>query len=224
MGIKVDLKIFIFIIIICLMKKIEIYVMLMSFALIHELAHLASGILVGFKPESIKISPYGFSINFKTNCKDYNTKIKKSNLLSLKKILIALSGPAINILIAIVLFLFCKVKSVNSIIGIRVEPMIYSNILLFLFNLIPIYPLDGGRILKELIHINMGLEKSYYITNEISNISIIILTIASSFLILIYHNIIIVFIIAYLWTLIIINNKNVKKIKKIITIHNLYKI
>lgn len=104
--------------------------------------------------------------------------------------------------------------------GIGIDLIIYSNILLFLFNLIPIYPLDGGRILKELIYIYAGLEKSYYITNEISNISVIILTIASSFFILIYKNVIIVFVIAYLWTLVIINNKNIKKIKEIWNIIN----
>lgn len=104
--------------------------------------------------------------------------------------------------------------------GIGIDLIIYSNILLFLFNLIPIYPLDGGRILKELIYIHSGLEKSYYITNEISNISVIILTIASSFFILIYKNVIIVFVIAYLWTLVIINNKNIKKIKEIWNIIN----
>lgn len=101
MTIKIDLKIFIFIIIICLMNKIEIYVTLMLFALVHELAHLITGMLVGFKPESVKVSPYGFCINFKTECKDYNTKVKKANLLSIKKILIALAGPCVNLLIAI---------------------------------------------------------------------------------------------------------------------------
>lgn len=220
MNIKIDLKIFIFIIIICLMKKVEIYVILMLFAFIHELSHLFSGILVGLKPESIKISPYGFSIQFKTNCEDYNIKIKRANLLSLKKMLIALAGPVANLLIAIGIFLYCRTNLIYKIFNIRVDLIIYSNILLCLFNLIPIYPLDGGRIIKEIIYIYKGLEKSYYAINEISNISVIILTIIASFYILIYKNIMIVFVIIYLWLLIIVNNKNMTKYKKIWDIAN----
>ena len=105
MRIKIDLKIFIFLIIFLLTKQIKIYSVLMMFAFIHELAHLATGLIVGFKLESIKILPYGFAINFKTKCEDYNIKIRKGNLLSLKKMIIASAGPIINFMIIIITFL-----------------------------------------------------------------------------------------------------------------------
>ena len=215
MNIKIDLKIFIFIIIFWLTRQIEIYALLMFFALIHECAHLITGIIVGFKPETIKISPYGFSINFKTTCGDYNTKIKKANLLSVKKIIIYSAGPIINLIIAIFAFMYWQISKYGSIFAIGIDTIIYSNILLFFFNLLPIYPLDGGRVIKEIVYLCNGLEKSYYMTNSISNITVVILTIAASFFILIYKNIAIIFIIGYLWTLIIINNENTRKMKEI---------
>ena len=150
MNIKIDLKIFLFIIIFFITNQIEIYGLLMFFALIHECAHLISGMIVGFEPESIKISPYGFSINFKPKCEDYNTKIKKSNLLSVKKLIVYASGPIINLLITIFTILYHKMTGCYEIFMFTIDLIVYSNILLFFFNLIPIYPLDGGRIVKEI--------------------------------------------------------------------------
>lgn len=77
MQIKINLKIFLFFIIFIITKQIKIYAIIMLFALIHELGHLAMGIVLGFKPESISIIPTGFSIKFKADSTNYNTEIKK---------------------------------------------------------------------------------------------------------------------------------------------------
>ena len=207
MQIKINLKIFLFLIIFIITKQIKIYAILMIFAFIHELAHIIMGILLGFKPEAISIIPTGFSVKFKAKYENYNIKIKKGNLLSIKKILIASAGPLTNVIIPILIFVYYKVTGNTYIINIPLDLIIYSNILIFIFNLIPIYPLDGGRILKEIIHIYSGIHQSYIITNKVSNVSAIILTVISSVIILIYKNIAILFIIIYLWILVINENK-----------------
>ena len=38
--------------------------------------------------------------------------------------------------------------------------IIYANILLIIFNLMPIYPLDGGRILKGILYVLFGKKKA----------------------------------------------------------------
>lgn len=207
MQIKINLKIFLFLIIFVITKQIKIYAILMLFALIHELGHVAMGLILGFKPESISIIPTGFSVKFKAKCENYNTKIKNGNLLSIKKILIACSGPLVNIILAIVGIVHYRVSTSLLILNIPIDLIIYSNILIVIFNLIPIYPLDGGRILKEIVHIYSGMYKSYIITNKISNIVIIVLTAVSSVAILIYKNIAILLILIYLWILVINENK-----------------
>ena len=88
MQIKIDLKIFIFIIIFIITRQIEIYGMLMLFAFLHELGHLFAGILLGFKPQSLKLNALGLSVNFKVNTKDYNSKLKNGNILAVKKLVI----------------------------------------------------------------------------------------------------------------------------------------
>ena len=62
MQIKLDLKIFAIILIFLITQNIGIYAILMFYALIHELGHLLCGVLLGFKPSSISIIPYGFNL------------------------------------------------------------------------------------------------------------------------------------------------------------------
>ena len=211
MKIRVNLQIFIFIIIFIFTKQIKIYSILMLFAIIHELGHMLVGILLGFKISSIELMPFGVSIVFDVNYKNYNKKIKNGNLINLKKLLIVLAGPITN-LIFVIIFIISDLNLFN----IENEIIVYANILICLFNLIPIYPLDGGRIIKNVLHIVFGIKKSYQYTNLISNIMIIVLTMTASILILFVKNIAILFIIIYLWILVIKQNKIYENKKRIL--------
>ncbi len=207
MQIKLNLKIFLLILLFLITKQIEVYAILMFFAIIHELGHLLMGVILGFKPKSFTILPIGATIGFKTTCNDYNKKVKNGNRLAVKKILVSLAGPITNLIIFLVFMMFDFEP-----FGINREIIIYSNILIAVFNLIPIYPLDGGRIVKNMLHIFYGLKKSYTYTNLISNITISILTAISSIAILYLKNIAILIILGYLWWLVI--SENIKYSKK----------
>ena len=202
MKIKFNLQILIFIILFIITRQIKIYGILILFALIHECGHMITGILLGFKPLNLEIMPLGVSVSFNVEPKNYNKKIKKGSILVIKKLIIALMGPITNLVFVI---FYC----INDMkfLGISREFVIYSNILIGLFNLVPIYPLDGGRIVKNIIHIFYGIKESYKLTNTISNITIILLTAVSSISILYFENIAILIIVVYLWALVIIENK-----------------
>lgn len=202
MNIKINLKIFLFAIIFYFTKQIHIYAILMLFAFCHEMGHLLCGIFMGLKPKSLKIMPMGLSIEFEI----YSKNIKEK--LQAKKIWIAIAGPITNIMIMIITIIFGK--NIDTIIY---QEIIYSNLLIAIFNLLPIYPLDGGRILKEIIHIIKGRKRAIELTNYISNTSMVLLTFISSIAIYYYKNLAILFIIAYLWCMIFIENKryNLKK-------------
>lgn len=211
MRIRINLKIFLFVLIFILTKQIKIYGILMLFAFIHELGHMIVGILLGFKPEKLEIMPYGVSVGFNVKCEDYNKKIKKGNMLAIKKLIIALTGPLTNFIITII-FLMVNI----NFFGIERELVIYSNILIGIFNLIPIYPLDGGRAIKNILHITVGLQNSYEYTNQISKITICLLTGVCSIAILYIKNIAILLILAYLWYLVIVENRKYNRKMKIL--------
>ena len=214
MHIKLDLKVFLFLVVILIVGKIEIYTLTMLYAFVHELGHLLCGLTLGFKPNSITIMPYGFNLNYKINYRDYNIKIKNANMVSLKKIIIYLAGPVVNALIVILCF----------ILEIENTDIVYVNMLIALFNMIPIYPLDGGKILQELIHIFVGKKNSYRIIQIISITNLALITAVSSILILYYKNYIIVFTIVYLWFEVLRTNKYIRLRQKILENIDNYKL
>lgn len=208
MRLRIDLKIFIFAILFYFTKQIEIYALIMIFAIIHELGHLLAGLLMGMKPEKIEIMPFGVSISFKINIKEYNKKIKKGNVLEIKKIIIALAGPITNFILILITY-HLKLDLVKSML------IIYTNFLIMIFNLLPIYPLDGGRVLKGILHIIFGKRKSEKFINTISKVTVIGITAISSILILYIQNIALLLIDIYLWYLVAKENSIYKKREEI---------
>ena len=204
MKFRIDLKIFSFIRLFFLTKQIEIYSYIMIFAIIHELGHLLAGVFIGMKPEKIELTPFGLSISFKMKIEEYNKKIKKGNLLEVKKIFVALAGPVTNFII-ILISLNLRIDIIKSIM------IIYTNFLIMIFNLVPIYPLDGGRILKGVLYINFGKIKSEEYIIKISKIILMSITTISSILILYIHNISIFIIIIYLWHILLQEDIKIKK-------------
>lgn len=207
MSIKINLYIFLFAILFLITNQFEIYSLTMIFALLHELGHLLCGVALGFKVKCLKITPLGFSVEFYTNIEEYNIKIKKSNLVILKKLMVDFAGPMVNIVFIIISFTF---KLANNII--------YSNIIILIVNLIPIYPLDGGRILKNVLKFFFKNKKAERYVNVISNIFVILISFIFSVAIYYYKNISILFAIIFIWVLILRENKRYN------TYNNIYKI
>ena len=198
MSIKLDLKIFLFLFLFLLTSQLEMYLLLMLFAIIHELGHLAAGLILKFKLEEIKLTPVGLQIQFKVSVEEYKLNNVKS--YTIKKAIIALAGPLTNFIIATIMIAIAQIN-----IGLQYtyifSLIVYSNLLIAMFNLIPIYPMDGGRVVKEILSIILGKTKAYKITYMISKTVLILLTAAASIAILYIHNIAILIIIAYLWYL-----------------------
>ena len=192
----INIEIFLFIIIFILTKNIGLYIIFVLFVLVHELGHMLIGILCKLKPKKFMIMPFGFKIVFE--------EIDDVKNVKTKKLLVAIAGPMVNLCLIIV-----------SILLNLHEYIIYSNLVILLFNIIPIYPLDGGRLLKYSLSIWMDDKKTYRIVNQISNIVIIILTIASSIIILYIQNVAIVFALVYLWYIVIKENRKYRIIKRV---------
>ena len=211
MRFRIDLKIFIFVILFFLTRQIEIYAITLFFAIIHEFGHLLAGLCLGMKPKKLEIMPFGVSISFEISPKDYNYKIKNGNLLEIKKIIVALAGPVTNL---VMIFIVFNLK-LNIFTALMV---IYSNFLLMLFNLLPIYPLDGGRIIRGILHILFGKIKAEKYVNYISFTSLIVITFVASIIIYQVENIAIFLIVLVLWMIFI---KEDRIYRKRIKIYNL---
>jgi Zn-dependent protease len=69
--------------------------------------------------------------------------------------IISLAGPASNLILATALAILLRIiatpSSGFSLLPILIEPIIMLNVVLAIFNLIPIHPLDGGKIFVGLL-------------------------------------------------------------------------
>lgn len=202
MQIKIDMKILIFVLIFYISNQLKIYTVLMIFACIHELGHLFFGKIVGFRPNCFEIKPVGFSVSFDNQIEDYNKKVFKGNMLELKKIFVYLIGPILNIILAMIIYHI-------EIDNLLKQNLMYINLIIAFFNFLPIYPLDGGRILKSTLCIFFGLKKSYIVIKIVSKVVAVTLIVMSSFLVLKVHNFGIAIISMYLLYIQMIESKRI---------------
>ena len=81
--------------------------------------------------------------------------------------LISLAGPASNLLLASGLAIFIQLTSSaiagQSLFTFFVEPIIILNVVLAIFNLIPIHPLDGGKIFIGLLPEDQAQEADLFL-------------------------------------------------------------
>ena len=125
-------------------------------------------------------------------------------MLNIKKLIVAISGPLTNVLIIAIV----QNMPLNIIEQLNI---IYANLVILIFNLIPIYPLDGGRIIKELLNIKFGKNKSIKFVDIFSIINTSILSIIGIIAIILNSNIAIIIIILYIWIIVLKEHKIAKQ-------------
>jgi predicted transcriptional regulator len=104
------------------------------------------------------------------------------------ELVIAAAGPLVNVVIATVLSLVTGGLGVNfldapAVLAALREPslttmllwLLFLNITLTLFNLIPAFPLDGGRILRAVLAMGLGQTRATRIATTVGQITAVLL-------------------------------------------------
>ncbi|MBU0535289.1 MAG: site-2 protease family protein [Patescibacteria group bacterium] len=72
--------------------------------------------------------------------------------------LISLAGPASNFILAITASLIIRLVSAGSLLGGFLYLVVFYNLILGIFNLIPVGPLDGNKIVYGFLPMNLAIQ------------------------------------------------------------------
>jgi Zn-dependent protease len=112
---------------------------------LHELGHIGAARVFGIGTTGITLYPFGGI-----------ARLTREARTSTEEVVVALAGPAVNVLLAglavIPLLLLGPVTPVLTFLGV--------NVALALFNLVPAYPMDGGRVFRGVLWNWMGRVKA----------------------------------------------------------------
>lgn len=122
--------------------NMALYAAILGSLLVHEAGHLAIAYFFQVRVKSVVLLPYGAEIVFAEG-----EQLSAQNLL-----LIALGGPLATACLALVALLL------PSLYG---EMLLHIQLYLFFFNMLPIWSLDGGRIVYALILLFFPYKKVY---------------------------------------------------------------
>ncbi|HKE24567.1 MAG TPA: site-2 protease family protein [Bryobacteraceae bacterium] len=129
---------------------------LFASVLLHELGHTLAARHYGIRTTEIVMYPIG------------GVSRPERPPVAREELPIALAGPLVNLLIACVLA--GLVASQQGFVALErlmeptdanlAERLALGNLMLFLFNLLPAYPMDGGRILRSLLALRMPQDRA----------------------------------------------------------------
>ena len=159
--IKFDITTYLYIILSFLCGNYKKVLLIMFILIFHELGHLILFNLFKVKVLSIKIYPFGGIIK--------NNKLLNFN--PNKELLIALAGIFNQLILYIIFYYLFKISIINTY---TYYLFININTNLLVFNLLPIYPLDGYVIINSILNKYISFNKSYKFSIYVSIISLII--------------------------------------------------
>jgi Zn-dependent protease len=125
--------------------------------LLHEFGHCLTARAYGIRTRDVTLYPIGGV-----------ARLEGLGRRPVEELFIALAGPAVNFALAFVLTLAflpfgmdlipqaLEVDTPTNLLGFFVFLLLAGNLMLACFNLIPAFPMDGGRVLRSLLQLGLG--------------------------------------------------------------------
>jgi len=120
--------------------------------ILHEFGHALAARRYGIKTRDIILLPIGGV-----------ARLEKMPTNPLHELWISIAGPAVNVVIAAILFMWIKLSAsfdpfqvMTVTAGPFFERILAVNLFMIAFNMIPAFPMDGGRVLRAVLAMRSG--------------------------------------------------------------------
>ncbi len=138
------------------LKVVIFFLLVFLCVLLHEFGHAFAAKAFGIRTVDITLLPIGGV-----------ARMERMPEKPAQELLVAIAGPLVNVVIAAAL-LFVLAATGNLDFGEVLDPtrfnalwaLLYTNVMMVLFNLIPAFPLDGGRVLRALLATRLSYERA----------------------------------------------------------------
>lgn len=122
------------------------YILFLIFSILHEIGHYVVALYFSFDIKNMLILPFGAFLALQDLGKHY----------VYEEMIMLFCGPLVNVVCFIICFFF------------KQEELCMINLYIFLFNLLPIYPLDGSKILLLILSYIFEYQKCMKIQIKVS--------------------------------------------------------
>lgn len=130
------------------LRTVALLLMVFVCVLLHELGHALMARRFGVRTRDIILLPFGGV-----------ARLQRMPEKPSQEMLVAIAGPLVNVaiaaLLAAVLIGTGHPPSIANFSGGLIESLLAVNLLMIAFNLIPAFPMDGGRVLRALLAIRL---------------------------------------------------------------------
>jgi Zn-dependent protease len=137
---------------------VVVMVLIFTCVLLHELGHALTARRYGIRTRDIILLPIGGV-----------ARLERMPDRPLHELVVALAGPAVNVVIvSVLLALGVRPPTMGRLdqAGIP-EILLVVNTVMVLFNLIPAFPMDGGRVLRALLAASMRYDRATRIASGV---------------------------------------------------------
>ncbi len=125
--------------------------LLFLIVLMHEFGHSLAAKKFGISTRDITLLPIGGL-----------SRLERMPKVPKHELWVALAGPLVNVVLAAIFFVWLyltgglsNITNTTVVEGTLLQRVAYANMILLLFNLIPAFPMDGGRVLRAFLAMRM---------------------------------------------------------------------
>jgi len=137
-----------------LVGDIFVFIQYIIVLLLHELMHATIARRLGYKMNKIVLYPFGVSLSGEDDEFSPRDEIK-----------ISLAGPVLNLLLCVICFALWWIEPISYY---YTSVFCTVNVVCGLFNLLPVFPLDGGRICLAILSIFFDRKQSVKIIKGVT--------------------------------------------------------